>query len=73
MHKPIRIGDDTVAHEESALCRFHESVDVIEALGLFDAESIEQRKQDQRGDPLGRWRRIEQGAGAHRDRQGIVH
>jgi hypothetical protein len=73
MRQPVRIGDIAIAHEKRAFGRLDEPMDVVEALRLFDAESIEQRQQDQRGDALGRRRRVEQGAGAHRDRERLVH
>ena len=42
---------------------------VIEAFGLGDAQPLEQREDHQRGEALGRRRRVEHGAGLERDRQ----
>ena len=65
--QPHRIRDVAVTDQKRTLGRFHQTVDMIEPLRLFDSEPIEQRQQDERRDALGRRRRIEQGAGADLD------
>ena len=64
-----RIGDDAIAHAERALGRFDNAVNVVEALGLGDAQPIEHAEDHQRGEPLRRRRRVEQRAGFDRDRE----
>ena len=54
----VGIGDDAVAHPEGALGGFHDAVDVLEAFGLLDAQAVEQRQDDERGQPLRRRRRV---------------
>ena len=66
-HDLVRIGDGAVAHAKGALGGFDQAVDVLEALGLADAQAIEQRQDHQRGQPLRRRRRIVKRAGLDRD------
>ena len=65
--QPVRIGDDAVAHPEGALGRLDQPVDVVEAFRLADPQPLEQRQDDQRGEPLGRRRRVVERAGLQRD------
>ena len=60
---PVGVGDDAVAHAEGALGRLDQAVDVLEAFGLRDAQAVEQRKDDQRGQALRRRRRVVERAG----------
>ncbi len=64
---PVGIGDETIAHAEGALGRFDQAVDVLETLGLRDAQAIEQREDHQRRQALRRRRRIVERAGCDRD------
>ena len=64
----VGIGDDAVAHAEGALGRFDDAMDVLEAFGLLHAQPVEQREDDERGQPLRRRRRVVERAGACRAR-----
>ncbi len=48
----IEIGDDPVAHQEGALGRLDQPVDMGEAFRLGDAELVEDRQDQQRRQPL---------------------
>ena len=67
MRQPIRIGDDAIAHLQSALGSLYQAVDMIEAFGLPDAKPLEQREHHQGRQSLGWRRRVERGAGAQRN------
>ena len=64
----LGIGDRAVAHAQRALCRLDQPVHVIETFRLLDAEPVEQREDDQRGEPLRRRRRVVERAGGDRRR-----
>ena len=63
LRQPVGIGDDAVADAERPLGRLHEAMDVVEALGLADTQPREQCQDNERGQPLGRRRRIIERAG----------
>ena len=54
MGEIVRIGDQPVAHAQTALGRLDQAMDVVEALGLGHAQSREQSQDHQRHDALGR-------------------
>ena len=56
-----------VAHAERALGRLDQTMDVLEALRLRDAQALEQREDHERGESLRRRRRIVERAGLRRD------
>jgi hypothetical protein len=63
----VRIGDETIAHAEGALGDFDQTMDVLEAFGLADAQAIEQRQDHQRRQALRGRRRVVERAGSDRD------
>jgi len=67
--KVIRIGDDAIAHAQRALGRLDQTVDVIESLGLLDAELGKQSEDQQRDDALRRRTGIVERARRQRDAQ----
>ena len=63
------IGDFRIAHGEGTLGRFDQAVDVVEAFAALHPQPVEQAEDDQRGQPLGRRRRVEERAVGERQRQ----
>ena len=54
VRKMIRIGHGAVARADCPLGRLDQAMNVIEAFGFGNAEAVEQRKDHQRGNALGR-------------------
>ena len=67
------IGDDAVAHAKRPLGRLDQPVDVLEAFRLRDAKALEQRQDDERGEPLRRRRRVVERARLERHAQRLGH
>ncbi len=51
LRQPVGIGDDAVADAERALGRLDQAMDMVEALGLGDAQPRKQAEDDERGQP----------------------
>src|SRR6185437_16692635 len=65
----VGIGDLTVAHDEGALGRFDQAVNVGKAVAFGDAQAVEQGENDERGQTLGRRRRVVESPGTHLNAQ----
>ena len=71
LRQPRRIGDHAVANAEGALGHFDETVGEFEGLGRFDAKLLVESEDDERGEALGRRRRVVGGADIELDRQRV--